>query len=352
MTDLNHPWLQFLAANGARLDDGQTGEVLGFDSINTDATDPAQGYAVPLTELGLIEATGADAAGFLHNQLTNDIEHLDAAHARRAGYCTPKGRLLATFLVWRTADAIMLQLPRALQPAVQKRLQIFVLRAKARLADAGADQVAIGLGGKRAAEALAPWFATPPDAPLAKIDNEAGTLIRQPDAFGQPRWMWIAPLALAQQAWPALSASLAPSPAHVWRRADIEAGVPQVVAQTQELFVPQMINFELVDGVSFKKGCYPGQEIVARSQYLGKQKRRMLPARVASDSVAPGMELFASADPGQPCGMVVNAAPAPSGGAELLVEIKLAAREEGSVHLGAADGPALEFLPLPYPLPQ
>jgi folate-binding protein YgfZ len=353
MTDSPHPWLQFLAAQGAGIDADQSGAVLGFDRVEDgDALGAAAaGFVAPLTDLGLIEARGDDAPSFLHNQLTNDVEHLDTGAARRAGYCSPKGRLLASFLIWKTGDAILLQLPHVLQPAVQKRLQMFVLRAKVKLADAGMQRVALGIGGAGGGAALAAWFPQLPAAPMAKVDTAAGTLIRLPDAFGAARYQWIAPLDLAIQAWPALSRTLTPGSTQVWQLADIRAAVPQIVAATQEQFVPQMVNFELVDGVNFKKGCYPGQEIVARSQYLGKLKRRMLPAVLDTGKVAPGMEIYSSADPEQPCGMVVNVVPAPGGGSEALVEIKLAAVEAGSVHLGSASGPALRFLPLPYALP-
>src|SRR5690606_4764143 len=202
------------------------------------------------------------------------------AQARLAGYCSPKGRLLASLLIWRNADGILLQIPREIQPAVQKRLQMFILRAKAKLADVGDEHVMLGLAGPAAASALMPWF---PELPLAiydKIDTDAGTLIRHPNAFGIPRHQWITTPARAVQAWPQLAPVLQPAPPDAWQLADIEGGVPQITAATQEQFVPQMINFELIGGVNFKKGCYPGQEIVARSQYLGKLKRRMMHARV------------------------------------------------------------------------
>ena len=349
MTDSTHPWLQFLSGQGAELD--QDGVVLGFGATQAVPSDLASGYIAPLSDLGLIEARGEDAAHFLHNQLTNDIEHLEPGHARRAGYCSPKGRLLATVLTWKTQDAIMLQLPRAQQPAIQKRLQMFVLRAKVKLADIGMQQVALGLGGQPAAQTLAAWFPQTPAAPLEKIDSDAGTLIRMPDAFGAPRYLWVAPLELARETWPQLTQALAPASTRVWHLADIEAAVPQILPATQEQFVPQMINFELVDGVSFKKGCYPGQEIVARTQYLGKLKRRMLPAALDGGTIAPGMEVFSSTDPQQPCGMVVNAAPAPGGGSAALVELKLAALDDGTIHVGSVDGPMLRIQSLPYALP-
>jgi folate-binding protein YgfZ len=346
-------WLQFLTRQGAQLQASDASEVVGFDHNGTHAG-PATNLAAfvaPLTDLGLIAATGEEAAAFLHNQLTNDVEHLGSADARLAGYCSPKGRLLATFLMWKSADAIMLQVPRQIQPAVQKRLQMFILRTKAKLVDRSDEYVALGLAGEPAAAVLTQWFPTLPAAPYSKVESEAGTLIRMPDAFNAPRYQWIASVDAAQQAWAALTKALTPVGTQVWRLAEINAGVPQITQPTQERFVPQMVNFELIGGVNFKKGCYPGQEIVARSQYLGKLKRRMVLASVDTREASPGMEVFSSADPEQPCGMIVNAEPNSSGGADCLVELKLAALEDGTVHLGSAAGAMLRFNPLPYRLP-
>jgi folate-binding protein YgfZ len=346
-------WLQFLTRQGAQLQASDASEVVGFDHNGTHAG-PATNLAAfvaPLTDLGLIAATGEEAAAFLHNQLTNDVEHLGSADARLAGYCSPKGRLLATFLMWKSADAIMLQVPLQIQPAVQKRLQMFILRTKAKLVDRSDEYVALGLAGEPAAAVLTQWFPTLPAAPYSKVESEAGTLIRMPDAFNAPRYQWIASVDAAQQAWAALTKALTPVGTQVWRLAEINAGVPQITQPTQERFVPQMVNFELIGGVNFKKGCYPGQEIVARSQYLGKLKRRMVLASVDTREASPGMEVFSSADPEQPCGMIVNAEPNSSGGADCLVELKLAALEDGTVHLGSAAGATLRFNPLPYRLP-
>jgi folate-binding protein YgfZ len=174
-------------------------------------------------------------------------------------------------------------------------------------------------------------------------------VIRLADAFGAPRFLWLTSSATAQAALPALAAELALGGNAAWQLAAIHAGVPQVGAATQEQFVPQMINLELLGGVNFKKGCYPGQEIVARSQYLGKLKRRTSLASVDNAAARAGDEVFAVSDPDQPCGMVVNAAPNGLGGADLLVEMKLAALDE-EVHLGSAAGAPLRFLPMPYPL--
>lgn len=352
MTDNMNPWLQFLIQHGAQLDAEGAGVVSGF----TGPTLPSpSGWIAPLTDLGLLAASGDDASTFLHSQLTNDIAHLPPSTARLAGYCTAKGRLLASLMVWRDADAIVLQLPAELQAAIQKRLQMFVLRAKVKLQDLSAERVALGLAGSEnvVREVLAPLFPSLPEAPFGKTDSTAGTLIRMPDAQGVARWQWIAPVAQAMQAWPQLALRLQPVGNVQWRLSEIRAGLPHILLATQEQFVPQMINFEVVGGINFKKGCYPGQEIVARSQYLGKLKRRMAAAVLPAEAGAakPAMEVFHSEDPEQPCGMIVNAARSVTGETECLVELKLSALDRGSIHLGSAAGPALRLTALPYALP-
>jgi folate-binding protein YgfZ len=347
---MNH-WIDHLATLGARFHPDSPTQVEDFGHVlGTAALE--QGFVAAVTDLGLIAVAGEDAAGFLHNQLTNDVEHLGTAEARLAGYCTPKGRLQATFLMWRDADAVYLQLPRAIQPPLQKRLTMFVLRSKARLRDAtdeARNAAVLGLGGAAAGDALRTQVGALPEAPYAKIDGAFGTVIRLADAFGHPRYLWLTTADDGVKALTALRATLALGGNAAWQLAAVHAGVPQIGQATQEQFVPQMINYELLGGVNFKKGCYPGQEIVARSQYLGKLKRRMTLATLADAAARPGDEVFSVADPDQPSGMIVNVAPNGAGGADALVEIKLAALE-GAVRHASAGGTKLDFLPLPYPL--
>lgn len=334
MTDFMNDWQNFLG----RQDLAQNGAPL------------AEGFLAPLTNFGLIAISGDEAAAFLHNQLTNDVLQLGAGNARLAGYCSPKGRLLATMLAWRVGDDIMLMLPRELLPSIQKRLQMFVLRAKVKLRDATADFAILGLAGQLRELAPAANLPDLPHEPYVKTDSGNGSLIRLPEADGLVRALWITSLSNAEAAWPALAQALVPAVASAWQLTEVHAGTPWVTGPTQEKFVPQMINFELIGGVNFKKGCYPGQEIVARSQYLGKLKRRMLLAGVTAQSVAAGAEVFSTSDPEQPCGMVVNAEKVMDGTFDCLVEIKLALAEEGGIHLGSSTGPALQFRPLPYSL--
>ncbi|MDB5824371.1 MAG: folate-binding protein [Herminiimonas sp.] len=353
-TQLPGTWLQFLQKQSALPSESTASSEHGFTRAGTPAQDTT-GFFAPLPSLGLIAATGDEAAKFLHNQLTNDVENLSVDEARLAGYCTAKGRLLATLLMWQSDGVITMQLPREIQATVQKRLQMFIMRAKAKLADVSEAQVAIGFAGGSAALALQRWFPVLPEPVWSVRHGDPGTLIRMPDADGLARYQWIAPVEQAMAAWPALVAALPLQKESAWRLQEIHAGLPKVVQATQEQFVPQMINFEAIGGVNFRKGCYPGQEIVARSQYLGKLKRRMLPATIRLDenervAASPGAEIFSDADPAQPAGQIVNIEFASEGEAHCLVELKTAALESGALHLESPSGPVLHMLPLPYAL--
>ncbi|MET0321431.1 MAG: folate-binding protein [Duganella sp.] len=328
-------------------------ELLAAPAGPLTTTQLASGFVAPITTLGLIALDGEESAKFLHSQLTNDVEHLGPADVRLAGYCSPKGRLLASFLMWRSGSTIFLQLSREIQAAVQKRLSMFVLRAKTKLTDAtglGDHEVVLGFGGDKAEAVLQSWFDTLPAQPFTRCDHPLGTLLRVADAFGAPRYQWLMSAATANTIAAELADRLPVGGDQAWRLAEIHAGVPQIDKATQEQFVPQMVNYELLGAVNFKKGCYPGQEIVARSQYLGKLKRRTTLVSIADPAAVAGAEVFATADPAQPCGMIVNAAPNGLGGVDALVEMKLAAIDAASVRLRSAEGPALTFLAMPYVL--
>lgn len=292
-----------------------------------------------LRHLGLLSCTGDEARGFLHDQLTSDIRALTANAARRAGWCSAKGRLLATLLVVPEAGGFLLSLPREIAPAVAKRLSMFILRAKVKLADASDAWAQFGAWGAGAAECLgALGFALPRgEMQLARTDR--GVAVQ----LAPQRYLVIVPAAQRDRL-----AGAAVANEDAWALEEIRAGRPQVLQATQEQFVPQMVNLERLGGVDFDKGCYPGQEIVARTQYRGVLKRRMVRARVAV-SAAAGDELFADDMPGQPSGMVVNAAAAPGGGSELLAVVQIGSVEGGQpIRLRSADGAVLELLALPY----
>jgi folate-binding protein YgfZ len=310
----------------------------------------ARGFASPLPDLGLLSVSGDEGAKFLHAQLTNDVEHLAEGEARWYGYCSPKGRLLATFVGWRDAQGIALALARPRVEPIRKRLSMFVLRAKAKVLDRSESTRLFGLGGAAGAAALQKLGISAP-APMGAVHGEGFSCIGLPEvAIGGapcPRWLLAVQDEAADALWHALTAELVPVSSSVWRWTEVLAAVPRIVEATAELFVPQMLNFEVVGGVNFKKGCYPGQEIVARSQYLGKLKRRMFVAHLAGTEPAPGSDVF-PASGGEPCGQVVMAAPSPSGGIDLLFESQTAALDAGSPTAG---GTPMVLGTLPYAMP-
>ena len=287
-----------------------------------------------LPALGVIEASGADAASFLHGQLSQDMQNLAEHSPALAAYCSAKGRMLASLWVWRTApDRFLLVVDQSILAPTLKRLSMFVLRSKCTLRDASAELSVLGCVRPASDGDFTAPFATAPGQPLTGHGSrlgwaivptaEATALVAQGPAIDAERWMWLAVL----------------------------TGVPRISAPTVDQFVPQMINLELIGGVNFQKGCYPGQEVVARSQYRGTTKRRLFLMH-SDHGVQAGQEVFSAADPDQPAGMVVNTAAAPGDGLgwHALVELKLAAAD-AAVHAESAQGPLLTPRALPYAIP-
>jgi tRNA-modifying protein YgfZ len=271
-----------------------------------------------LGQYGLLEVTGSDARAFLHAQLTNDVEHLAPGMARYAGWCSAKGRLLATFLVVPHAEGFLLQLSGDLVPAVAKRLSMFVLRSKVKVSDATGRWAQLGLWGPGDGE------------PLSVSEGGGAITVR----VGPDRALLLVPEEKSSQYNPDTSAE-------EWALAEIRAGRPLIAQATQDQFVPQMVNFELAGGVDFKKGCYPGQEIVARAQYRGAVKRRMV--RLRGAALQPGQEIYSDDAPGQASGTVVNSA-----GGESLAVVQVAAIDAKVPIRAQPQAAALEVLPLPY----
>jgi folate-binding protein YgfZ len=271
-----------------------------------------------LEDYGLLLAAGEDARAFLHAQLSNDIESLPQGQARLAGWCSPKGRLLATFLVVPFSGGFLLQLARDLVPTVAKRLAMYVLRSKVRITDASSEWTQFGVWG---AEGVAPFSVSEHDGAITVGIELGRSLVLATGAAG---------------------ARFAPdAPVVDWALAEIRAGRPLIESVTQDQFVPQMVNLELAGGVDFHKGCYPGQEIVARAQYRGAVKRRMV--RLRGGALRAGQDLYSDEQPGQPGGTVVNAA-----GDEALAVVPVSTLESKSPIRAQPGSAPLDILPLPY----
>jgi tRNA-modifying protein YgfZ len=355
MAVMNSAWQQWLNAAGAHFE---------IDVVQ-DFGDPrgeleaarSRSVLADLSHLGVLDVTGPDSEAFLQAQLTCDVRAIGASSGSYGSYCTPKGRMLADFLLWRLSAGLSadgssgfrMVLSRSVVSTVQKRLRMYVLRLKVQVIDASDSAVLLGVSGDGAARALGSVLTEVPqearDHELRHFGNGSTAI-----SLGGRRFLIAVAVEGAAKLWADLAATLRPVGTPCWEWLEIRSGVPLVTAATQEQFLPQMTNLELIGGVSFKKGCFPGQEIVARTQHLGKVKRRMFLAHVdeAQTPPSPGADIFSDDIPGQASGTVVNAQAAPGGGYDLLAVVHHSSRESSTVHLDASDGPVLRFLELPY----
>ncbi|TCK18402.1 hypothetical protein DFR30_1680 [Thiogranum longum] len=340
-------WKNFLENAGAEFDEHG---VAHYGNLRRELSVALTGNVfADLSHYGLISVHGEDAADFLLSQFTNDLRDVDEAHSQFSGYCNAKGRLLATFRIFRRGDSYYLGLPAEMVESLISKLRLYVLRSKVNLEEASDTFVHLGVSGESAAADLEKAFGALPENIHEVVQNDDGLVIRVPGV--RPGYEVFTTVELATSLWDALNVHNAPVGADAWQLLDIEAGIPMIYPETREAFVPQMVNLQLVDGVSFRKGCYPGQEIVARMQYLGKLKRRMYRGHISSDNrPRPGDEIFPAENATQSAGTVVSAAPFPDGGYTLLAVLQIASAESGHpLHVGTSDGPALELEHLPYP---
>ncbi len=291
-----------------------------------------KGLICELPELGVIRVSGPDARTFLQGQLTNDIDQVTPDRGQLSAHCTPKGRMLAIFLIFQQGEDLFLVLPRERLPAMLQRLRMFVLRAQVRLEDVSDTLPLHGIGGE---------IDETPGEPWATAEHQGSTWLRLP---GPSRWLVAGPA----EGVNALDAQAAPE--GWWRLMNVRGALPMVYEATAEAWVPQMCNLDLLGGISFSKGCYTGQEVVARMKYLGQLKRRMYRARCSDEAAPkPGDALFSpESKSAQGAGMVVEAAPSPEGGHELLIVTQISLVESGApLHLGAEEGPQLATEPEP-----
>lgn len=316
------------------------------------------GHVVLLKQTGLLALEGEDAVQFIHGQLSNDIDHLGSNQARLAAWCNPQGRMLALFHAWKSAGKVWLTVPLDILPALQKRLQMYVLRAKVALSDESGNMAILGIGGEKGSKALSKWFETLPSEPFGKTENEQGVLVRVADAFGFPRYLLTIQKARLQAVESELSSTLSVCDESGWTMGDIKAGVPQITLPVQDRFIPQMVNLEQAGGLSFKKGCYPGQEVIARTQYKGTVKRRMFHGMVElpfEDNPPIDVNMTAGADivdsDGQVCGTIVSSARRDNNRVDFLAVVQTEAIGSLALHVEKADGPLITWIPLPYSLP-
>lgn len=342
---LNPDWQAFLQQHGAQFQNG-TAQNFGDASAERLATRDST-VLCDLSQFGILKVSGEEAQSFLQNLCSNDIKAVTPGQAQLSSLNTAKGRVLATFLIWQSGADYYLHLPAALTAVIQKKLTMYVLRAKVKIEDVSAQQVCLGLAGKEAVALLQAHVGELPQSPLAVAQHANASIMR----IGDDRFQIITTPEHAPALWQKFGARPVGSPCWDWL--NIRAGIPVVLPATQEQFVLQMLNLDILGGVSFKKGCYPGQEIVARMHYLGKLKQRTFLAHVDSDiAPQPNDALYSDDYAGQISGNILNTAPAPQGGYDVLATLHISSvKDARAVHWQAADGAALNFQTLPYPFP-
>jgi folate-binding protein YgfZ len=339
-------WEQFLTDQDANIENGQ---VKHFGDENAEKKAALEGHILcDLSHYGLIRAFGKETENFLQNQFCNDVRNISDTQSQLNAYCNPKGRVLAFFRLFQIDNQYYLRLPQTLLTDTQSRLQMFVMMSKVTLEDASNDLLRIGYSGPDAEQKLNKII----DAVPSKIDSVVQinnvTVVRVSDT--PQRFELYGSVENIKTIWKKLSADAKLVGGGSWNLLDINDAIPEVAPETREAFVPQMINLEGINALSFKKGCYPGQEIVARMHYLGKLKRHMFLAHTDGDTVpTPGDSLYAEgSESGQGAGKIVRAEANPNGGVDLVAVIEIASKEKGSLHLETAQGPKLNLLSLPY----
>ena len=337
-------WHDFLSAQGAVFQDG---ELQSFGNAQNELAVSNGNIITSLSHLGLLEISGDDAVTFLQGQVTNDVKKLDGSISQYAGYCSPKGRLLALFLAFAHADHLHLQMPLSILEPIMKRLKMFVMRSKVVITDKSADILCFGIAGLNAESALTTFFKSAPQAPHQLITFADATVLRL--AGDTPRYLVFTHIENAERIWNALSANCTKVGKSVWDYLEIQAGIPEIVPATQEAFVPQMVNLDALDGINFKKGCYTGQEIIARTHYLGKVKRRTQLVHIHTEDMPQPGDIIQQLGHEEAIGQIVRAAPAHNGGVDALVEIRLE-NLESTAEYPVWKGKKLEFKPLPYEL--
>lgn len=284
-----------------------------------------------LSHLGVIKVNGEDASEFLQNQLSNDIQKVVPTQSQLSAYCTPNGRVFSLLRLIKYGECFFLQLPKERLEPTLERLKMYVLMSKATLTDAADEFISIGCTGKDAETKLKTLLGTLPKS-LDECYQSDGLIITR--LTGNDRFMISGPFNAVSKVWQQLQTTVQPVCQGVWELTNIHSGIPDIYDVNAGAFVPQMLNLDLIGAVSFTKGCYPGQEIVARTRYLGKLKRRLYMTYIdGTMPPRPGDSLVTNEGGSlQSVGVVVSAAVSPSGGFDCLAVIQIASAESSLLY--------------------
>ena len=344
---MSNTWLEFLSAQDAIVENGR---VISFGSSAQPCDGTEHTCVCELTPWGLIHVTGEEAESFLHSQFTNDLKQVTTRSSQLSSYCNPKGRILSIFRIFKRDNGYFLILPKEVLEVTLRKLVMFKLRTKADLLDKSGQLVLFGIAGPKTETVLESLNIAVPQKENDCLQEENGTsIIRLPSE--STRVLFVTTVELAASLWKQLSEELPVMTSRLWDLHDILSGIPQVTADTSEAFTPQMTNLELIDGVSFTKGCYPGQEVVARTHYLGKPNRRMYRAAITTDHAPrPGTNIFSLEESNQAVGKVVISQMASANSACALIVLRTEKQDDPNLHIESTTGPSVSIQTLPYSL--
>ena len=337
-------WQNNLAAQGAMV---ESDTIMHFSDAKSELLATLNSNILcDLNHLGLLEISGADAVTFLQKQVTNDVKLLTGHNAHYSAYCNPKGRMLSLFLAFahhnnQLGDHLHLQFNRTLLEPIMKRLKMYVMRSKVDIKDVSESIIKFGINGPQAASILTSSFAKTPAQDYELVSLENATILKLPSFAHQARFQIFTDIENAPIIWNALKANCQLVGKPCWDWLEIQAGIPDIQPTTQEQFVPQMLNLDILNGINFKKGCYAGQEIVARTHYLGSVKRRTYLTSIATSETPNAGDTVLKALPKagdkvldaaqNEVGQIVRVTPNLSNGYDALIEMRIDAQQKGQV---------------------
>ncbi|MFK5914010.1 MAG: folate-binding protein YgfZ [Woeseiaceae bacterium] len=344
---MNNEWQQFLSTMNASIEENTVTnfalsleeEQMGFNNL----------ILADLSHYGLIEVSGDDAVEFLQGQLTNDIKNVTDNQGQLSAYCNPKGRILSNFRIFKIKKSFYLHMRRDILAATLKRLRMFVMRSKVELSDVSDVIIGMGIAGDNASTQLANHFSILPQNSDDFVTENGITLVKLSGPL--LRYQAFAGFSETQSLWQSLSKDAVLVGENTWNLLTIRTAIPEVVTETVEAFVPQMVNLQAINSLSFTKGCYPGQEVVARMHYLGKLKRRLFRGSVKMNTLpTSGEGIFTNKENEQKIGQIVSASHSSAETVEFLAVLQIEKAENEPLHIGSSTAAVVTLLDLPYTL--
>ena len=341
---MNNVWQEFITSKGAILENDSLN---GFEPFEGPYFSKDETYLCDLSTLGVIKANGEEAQSFLHGQFTNDLKQVDIESSQLSGYCNAKGRLISIFRIFKHNESYLMLLRKDVLDNTLNKLNMFKLMAKVELTDATDKLVVFGLAGNNTKSILKSNNIDFPETKDQCLDSNEYIITR----VDEHRALIIAYPEKAIELWKLFESDAVSRNYNIWKLFDIQNGIPEITEETIEAFIPQMVNFELIDGVNFQKGCYPGQEIVARTHYLGKPNRRMYKVEIlAEENFLPGTNIYSKEEGEQAVGKIVSSVRYTRDNVDALIVLRTEKENNNGLNMGSLNGPSALIGKLPYSL--